>query len=340
MKALVWLGPENLEVRDVKKPTINKDEALVRVTSNGICGTDITIFKGHHPRSKPPLIMGHEILGEITEINENSKKLKIGDRVVVRPIVSCGKCNACRAGYTHVCRELKLPGVDFDGGCAEFVKVRVSLLHKVPANAPAQEVALTEPLAVAVHALSRMKPLTPEDGILVFGAGPIGALLSLLLRRQGFKRFHVADISQFRLAKLREFGIETMNASDPEFVSRCKNLTEGEGFNVILEATGSKEAALRMTELAAVRGRILALGVHKAPPTVDLTQVAFKELQIVGTRVYTEADFEEALNLAATGELGLARLVTHHFSIDDGSRGFEAMVDANSSIKVLIEPRV
>ena len=338
MKALVWIGPESLVVRDVKTPAIDRDEALVRVASNGICGTDITIFKGHHPRSKPPLIMGHEILGEITEVGDNSKMLKVGDMVVVRPIVSCGKCNACKSGFPHVCRQLTLPGVDFDGGCAEFVKVPVSLLHRVPAGARAAEVALTEPLAVAVHALARMKPLTPDERILVFGAGPIGALLSLLLQRQGFKRFHVADVSQFRLAKLKGFGIETLNASDPDFMSRCKGITNDEGFDVILEATGSKEAALRMTDLVRVRGRILALGVHKAPPMVDLTQVAFKELQIVGTRVYTEEDFDEALRLAATGKLGLARLVTHHFSLDEGAKGFGAMADANSSIKVLIEP--
>jgi 2-desacetyl-2-hydroxyethyl bacteriochlorophyllide A dehydrogenase len=234
---------------------------------------------------------------------------------------------------------LKLPGVDFDGGCAEYVKLQVSLLHKVPENAPSEEVALTEPLAVAVHALTRIKPLTSEMRILVFGAGPIGALLCLLLRRQGFKEFQVADVSHFRLAKLQELGVKTLDASDAEFVTRCKDLTRDEGFDVMLEATGSKDAAARMTELSAVRGRILALGVHKMPPTVDLTQVAFKELQIVGTRVYTEEDFDDALHLAATGKLGLAKLVTHHFGIDDGRRGFEAMVDTNSSVKVLIEPR-
>jgi 2-desacetyl-2-hydroxyethyl bacteriochlorophyllide A dehydrogenase len=334
------LGPEKLELRDVEVPRISKGQALVKVASNGICGSDITIFRGHHPRAAPPLIMGHEILGEIKEISGNGRKLKIGDTVAVRPIVSCGKCNACKSGYPHVCRELRLPGVDFDGGCAEYVRVPVSLLHKVPENASTEDVALTEPLAVAVHALNRIKPLTREMEILVFGAGPIGALISLLLQRRGFRKFQVADVSLFRLARLKEFGVKTLDVSNPEFLIMCKQLTRGEGFDVILEATGSRDAALRMTELSGVRGRILALGVHKTAPTVDLTQVAFKELQIVGTRVYTDDDFEHALRLAATGELKLARLVTHRFGIGDGQRGFEAMEDKNSSIKVLIEPNL
>src|SRR5438128_2409840 len=111
MKALMWLGPGRLVVHDAKKPVIGKGEALLKTVSNGICGTDITIFKGYHPRAKPPLIPGHEILGEIDEISSD-EKLKVGKRVVVRPIVSCGACAACKSGYPHVCRNLRLPGID------------------------------------------------------------------------------------------------------------------------------------------------------------------------------------------------------------------------------------
>lgn len=337
MKALFWLGPSQVAVREAKKPTVDKDEVLVRTISNGICGTDITIFKGYHPRARPPLIPGHEILGEVAEVSPG-RKLRVGDMVAVRPIISCGRCSACKSGYPHVCRDLRLPGIDFDGGCAEFVKVPISLVHLVPENAPQEEVALTEPLAVAVHALTRIQPLKQETSVLILGAGPIGALLGMLLHDRGFKRFVVADISRFRLGKLHDVGIETMDASNPQFTAACKEYAHGEGFDVILEATGSKEAALRMTELLGVRGRALAIGVHKTAPTVDLTQVAFKELEIIGTRVYTSGDFEDALHLAATGRLGLRRLVTHRFSIDDAAEGFSAMMDTDKSIKVLITP--
>jgi len=337
MKALLWLGPDKLAVREVAKPVARREEALIRVISNGICGTDITIVKGFHPRAKPPLIPGHEILGEVEAISSKGGKLEVGDRVAVRPIVSCGKCAACKSGYPHVCRNLTLPGIDFDGGCAEYVRLPVSLLHRVPEKAAADEVALTEPLAVAVHALERIRPLGREDKILIFGAGPIGALLAMLLYHRGFRKFVVADISSFRLARLKGFGFDVLNASDPEFKSKCFSYAGPDGFEVILEATGSKEAALWMTELLGVRGRVLALGVHKAPHAVDLTQVAFKELEIIGTRVYTTRDFENALRLAATNRLGLARLITHRFKIDDAADAFKAMEDTSSSIKVLID---
>ena len=137
---------------------------------------------------------------------------------------------------------------------------------------------------------------------------------------------------------LRKIGIDTLDASDSDFKASCTEYVGREGFDVILEASGSKDAALGMTELLGVRGRILAIGVHKVPPAVDLTQVAFKELQIIGTRVYTKRDFEKALRLAATNQLGIGKLISHRFDIARARQGLEAMEDANSSMKVLMIP--
>jgi len=341
MKALVWKGPHDLRVEEVAKPNIESDEALVQVIYNGICGTDMTIQKGGHPRAKPPLIPGHEIVGRIVGMKSRSRQrhrgLRRGDRIAIRPIISCGKCLACRSDQSHVCRNLRLPGIDFNGGCAEYLKVPTEILHRIPEYAKDEEVALVEPLAVAIHAISRIHNPTKKSKILIQGAGPIGTLIGLVLRYQGHRRVTVSDISQFRLGIAKKIGLGILDASDPDFKSNALGLASPEGFDILFEASGSKPSALNLTDLLRVQGTAAIVGVHSEPAPVNLTQVAFKELSLIGTRVYTAQDFEKAIRLASTNRLGLQRLVTHIISLQDSPKGFEAMADTQSSLKVLIK---
>ena len=337
MKALVWKGPYDLRVEEVAKPHIGSDEVLVQVIYNGICGTDMTIQKGGHPRAKSPLILGHEIVGRIVEIKSRHHRLRLGDRVAVRPLINCGTCLACRSGQSHVCRNLRLPGVDFNGGCAEYLKVPFSILHRIPENAKDEEVALVEPLAVAIHAISRIHLPTKKAKILIQGAGPIGTLIGLMLRYQGNRKVTISDISQFRLEIAKKIGLHPLDASDPNFKSNAHNLASPEGFDILLEASGSKSSALNITDLLRVQGTAVIVGVHSEPVPVDLTQIAFKELTLIGSRVYTTRDFEKAIRLASTNRLGLRKLVTHIISLHESPKGFDAMADTNSSLKVLIK---
>jgi len=337
MKALVWKGPYDLRVEEVAKPHIGSDEVLVQVIYNGICGTDMTIQKGGHPRAKPPLIPGHEIVGRIVEMKSRHHRLRVGDKVTIRPLIICGTCLACRSGQSHVCRNLKLPGVDFNGGCAEYLKVPISILHRIPENAKDEEVALVEPLAVAIHAISRIHRLTKKSRILIQGAGPIGALIGLMLRYQGNRRVTISDVSQFRLGITKKIGLHPLDASDPNFKSNAQNLASPEGFDILFEASGSKSSALNLTDLLRVQGTAVIVGVHPEPVPVNLTQIAFKELTLIGSRVYTTQDFEKAIRLASTNRLGLRKLVTHIINLHESPKGFDAMADTHSSLKVLIK---
>ncbi len=337
MKALVWKGPHDFRVEEVAKPHIGSDEALVQVIYNGICGTDMTIQKGGHPRARFPLILGHEIVGRIVEMKSRHHKLRLGDRVVVRPLINCGTCLACRSGQSHVCRNLRLPGVDFNGGCAEYLKVPISILHRIPESAEEEEVALVEPLAVAIHAISRIHRRTKKSKILIQGAGPIGVLIGLMLRYQGNRRVTISDISQFRLGIAKKIGLHPLDASDPNFKSNAQSLASPEGFDILFEASGSKPAALNLTDLLRVQGTAVIVGVHSEPAPVNLPQVAFKELTLIGSRVYTTRDFEKAIRLASTNRLGLRKLVTQIISLQESPKGFDAMADKNSSLKVLIK---
>ena len=155
MKALRYLKPHVVKTENINEPVCDEDEALIRVHSAGICGTDMAIFADKHPRAKAPLVMGHEFAGEIIEIKSSHirTKLAVGDKVTVYPLLVCGKCWACKHGFSHVCRNLKLIGIDRDGAFAEYVNVPLDLIVKYPDDLTYDQGALIEPLAVGVHAL-------------------------------------------------------------------------------------------------------------------------------------------------------------------------------------------
>ncbi|MGI9072399.1 MAG: zinc-dependent alcohol dehydrogenase [Bryobacteraceae bacterium] len=181
MLAARYLGPNRIEPVEVPVPQIGSEEALIRVDVFGFCGSDIGIISGVHPRAKEPLTVGHEFCGKISEIHTASHEFRNCDFVAMYPLISCGKCFVCRTGNPHVCRTLRLYGFDTDGGMAEYAKVPVNSLIRLPQDMPAYVGAMIEPLAVAVHGVSRTS-LAEVTTTLVMGAGPIGLLTALVIR--------------------------------------------------------------------------------------------------------------------------------------------------------------
>jgi threonine dehydrogenase-like Zn-dependent dehydrogenase len=177
MKAALYKDIKKVETGEIKKPEIKDKEALIKVKYAGICGTDIHIYKGLHPRATAPLVMSHEFSGIVEEIGTKRKDIKMGDRVVINPLISCGNCFPCREGHPHICPNLNLVGIDQNGGFAEYTKVNSDKLFKIPDALPMDLAALMEPVAVAVHAVRKSK-LSLGDKVAVIGGGPIGQLIS------------------------------------------------------------------------------------------------------------------------------------------------------------------
>lgn len=181
MKAIVFTGVKNVEFQQREKPIAPEGWALIRVSHAGICGSDLTIFLGAHPRAKAPLIMGHEFSGYLEQDIPDMPK---GTLVTVDPLLSCGHCTPCREGNSHVCQTLGLLGIDCDGGMAEYAIAPIPMIVKVPDGVSPKLAAFVEPIAVTVHAV-RMAQFNPGDNALVFGAGTIGLALAITLRRFG-----------------------------------------------------------------------------------------------------------------------------------------------------------
>jgi 2-desacetyl-2-hydroxyethyl bacteriochlorophyllide A dehydrogenase len=336
MKALRYLNPGELKTEQIESPGCAAGEALVRVHSAGICGSDMAIFSGKHPRAKPPLVMGHEFAGEIVEIQPGGieSELSIGDKVTAYPLLMCGNCWACRNGVSHVCRDLKLIGIDRDGAFAEYVSVPLDLLVKFPDQLSFDQGALIEPLAVGVHALDMAG--TPEwRNAVVVGCGPIGLLVVLCLQHAGVRNLLISDIVPQRLERAASLNIPFLNSAEENLVDRVTRMSGGEGADIVFECAGSSSAALQMADLVRPRGKIIMVSVHKEPHPVDLREITFKEISMIGTRVYARNDYRKSLQMIA--ELPYEKIISHRVNLDQGAMGFDIMGQAADACKVIIK---
>jgi threonine dehydrogenase-like Zn-dependent dehydrogenase len=334
MKALVYTGPKKAEVRDAPEPTPKPGSIKVKMMYCGICGSDISIFLGVHPRAKAPLILGHEFLGEVVE---DGKKFKKGDRVVAYPLLSCGHCLPCRTGNAHVCNTLGLVGIDVDGGICEYSYVDEDILFKVPDDVSDRAAAVIEPLAVIIRAIhqSNFKAL---DTTAVIGAGPIGMLNGMMLKHMGASKVFISDIDEKRLKKAEEFGMSPINAKTDSMEKIVKDATKGEGVDILFECSGAEISAMQMTDITRVGGTICMVSVHKVPHNVNLRDINFKEQHMVGTRVYTKEEFRQAVEYSGQIKEDLEKIVSHIVSMKDSEKVFDMIADPNEgTVKILVD---
>jgi threonine dehydrogenase-like Zn-dependent dehydrogenase len=333
MLAARYLGSDRVEAVDVPVPMIGEGEALLSVEACGFCGSDLSIVGGTHPRAKAPLTLGHEICGRIVEIDSTGSGLAVGDRGAVYPLIVCGECHACTHGNDHVCRRLRLFGIDVDGGMAEYVKLPVSALIKLPVGIPARIGALIEPLAVAVHGVSRAS-LEGVELAVVMGAGPIGLMTALVAKARGVPRVLICDVRSSRLELAASIGLHAVAAGD-ELRSVVMMFSKQNGADLVFECAGAPATGREMTALTRPRGTIVNLGVFKKPVEIDMQAINFKEIQLLGSRVYRREDFEAAIELAM--RLPLQRIVTQTFGLREVARAFE-LFRAGEVCKALIMP--
>ncbi|WP_258000329.1 zinc-dependent alcohol dehydrogenase [Bacillus sp. Marseille-P3661] len=336
MKAGLYLSPKNFALGEIQKPKLKCDEALIKVAYAGICGTDMMIYSGKHPRAKAPLAAGHEFSGVIEEIKGESL-FKIGDPVVIEPTLSCGSCEACSVGQNHVCKMLRLIGIDVHGGFSEYVAVPLHRLHLVPSDLSLATAALTEPVAVAVHTVRRSN-VKVGDNIAIIGAGPIGLLVGLVAKLAGASQVIISDVSPHRLGIAKELGLTVLDAKEVDVTKEILDLTNGVGADVVFEAAGTQITAQQMTEIARIQGQIVVVSVYKKAPEIDLAKMHFKELSIVTTRCYSRNDFVTAIKMMASKQLNVEPLISHDLPLEEISKGFKLMENPDESLKILFHP--
>ena len=337
MKALVWTEKEKVVMEERSMPDYS-GKVLIKVAYAGICGSDVSIYLGKHPRAKTPLVMGHEFTGTVHAIDENvNTTLKVGDRVVVNPLYFCGRCRACLNGNTHVCKTLRFYGIDTDGGMAEYAAIPESCLLKLPDDLDYKLATLIEPTAVVVHGLRMIKKMF-HGSAAVIGLGPMGLLSALMLKDSGVSKLFCVETQQARIEMTKSLGLDVINPLTDDVKEYIYSNTDDEGVDILVEASGSPAAAKMMTDITGVRGEILLLSVFKEPSAVDLRAINFKEQQIIGTRVYTGLDYKDAIDYLKSFGEKLAPVISHVKPLEEGQEVFQEIISGKTNtMKVLLK---
>jgi 2-desacetyl-2-hydroxyethyl bacteriochlorophyllide A dehydrogenase len=308
-------------------PVLKPGEALIKVACSGICGTDLTIASGKHPRAKAPLILGHEFCGEVVSVHDEVDRHWVGKRVVVEPLLSCGYCRPCLEGNYHVCETLGFLGIDVPGSMAEYVAAPVHRLYDI-GDLAYEKAALVEPLAVAVHDVRRSGVKVGEFTV-VLGGGTIGQLICQVLVAAGAGEIIVTEPSPFRQRLLAQLPVKVVDPSRENIPANTAD--------VVFETAGVTVAVDQAVNIARVRGTIVQISLPKEPIPVDLMKVAFKELNIVGCRVYNRFDYQAAIQLLRSGKINTDTLITHIMPLEKGAQGIE-LIKKGEAIKVLLQP--
>lgn len=308
--------PWNIEISDVQMPKPKEGEALLRVKSAGICGSDIGAFRGTNGLVSYPRIIGHEIAGEVISIPENNKNgIKPGDRVIVDPYLYCGHCYPCSIGRTNCCVDLKVLGVHVDGGMAEYFCHPADMLLKVPDDMPWDIIPLAEPLTIALHGIHRLN-LKAGEHIAINGAGPIGLLAAMVALHYGAEPIMI-DLVKERLDFAKSLGVRhTINLREEDLVEKVREYTNGRMAECVMEASGANSAIRATLDIVSHAGRIALTGWPKQETPIPTDMITRKEVDVRGART-SAGEFPEAIDLIYHQKVDARRILTKVISIDE-----------------------
>lgn len=328
------MGGNAVDLVDHDPGMPGRGDVELAVAYTGICGTDLHIVHGAmDARVEIPAVLGHEMSGIVATLGEGVDDWAAGDRVTVMPLDWCGVCPACAAGHTHVCHELNFIGIDSPGSMQARWVVPARVLVALPHEISLRTAALTEPTAVAVHDVRRAG-LVAGERALVVGGGPIGLLIALVARAKGADVL-VLEPSEGRQALARSLGLECVDPED-DVSARIDTWTSGAGVPVAFEVSGAAAGMESAIQSLAVRGRLVVVAIHAAPPPVNLFRVFWRELTLIGARVYERSDFEEAVRLLASGDVPIEPLITSVEPLSRVAAAFEELEEGRG-MKILVD---
>lgn len=330
-----YAGDRTIKISEAEAVPPGPGEVQVAVAYTGLCGTDLHILHGSmDARVEMPLVFGHEMSGTIAAVGDGVEGWSTGDDVTVMPLSWDGTCPACLAGNEHICQNLDFIGIDSPGSLQPLWNVPAETLVRLPADIRLDHAALVEPVAVAVHDVRRAQ-LAPGEKTVVIGGGPIGVLIATVARHFGGDVV-VIELDEKRRAQIEGLGFTTL---DPRAVDQVEWVTEwtgGAGADVVFEVSGAAQAVLGATSLAKVRGTLVVVAIHPTPRPIDLQRLFWRELTILGARVYQRQDFETAVELVSQGVIPADLLITRIVPLSQTQQAFGDL-EAGRAMKILVD---
>jgi len=338
MRQAVMTQPGKIVHGKVQVPSAGPGEILLKVQRIGVCGSDIHVWHGQHPFTPYPVVQGHEFSAEVVAIGKGVTKVKVGDKATAAPQEVCGICSPCKRGDYHICDKLKVRGFQAPGCAQDYFVVPENRNVLIPESLSHDQGALIEPCSVAAHSTSRAGNLKGKN-VVVFGAGTIGNLVAQAAKCRGAKKVFITDINDFRLAKAKEVGIDFVcNVATESFADKVKAAFGSEGFSVAFEAAGVEASLNDAVQFIEKGGDIVVVGVFGTRPRVDMSVVGDRELSLIGTLMYKQNDYEQAVEWIASGAMKTAPLVTKRFPFAQYQEAYEFIEkQGGTTLKVVIE---
>ena len=330
MKALVYTDTLELEYRDEPEPRAAPGEALVAIEAVGVCGSDMHAYHGKDPRRRPPLILGHEAVG-IVQTGDRR-----GERVVLNPLITCGRCKHCVGGRSNLCGQRELIGMRRAGAFAEYVSIPERNLLTMPQDMDATVASLTEPAATSLHAIYLVekalhRPLS-ECAALVIGGGSIGVFAALMLNNKGCRNIHLCDTNALRRDTASRLGCcevyDPLSGAQPQRA----------GFDVVIDAVGSGGTRASASEMAAPGGVISHVGLQDSEPGLDTRRITLEEITFIGNYTYSVTDLRATIDLLHSGALGALDWMDVR-PLDAGAEAFRDIHEHRAAApKIVLKP--
>ncbi len=332
MKALFYNFPKKkFSLKEISIPEIKSDEVLVKIKISALCGTDLHIMDGplaYKAYSKKEIILGHSFSGIVSKIGKGVKNLKVGDRVFASDFVWCGKCQRCKEKKENLCSNLYIFGMEVPGSHAKYLNVPERVLYRFPKNVSFAEGSLIcDLLALDYHSIKKAD-LRPEDKIIIFGAGPVGLAIGMLLKIWKTKPIFVVEPIQYR----RNLAKKLFNAK----IIDKKNLTKFQRkFDVVFETSGKNQALNWGYELLKRGGKMAMIGVQSQNFNLNVFKWIARELTLFGIFDFTICDIKESLKLVKNKKIDLKKIITHKFSLEEGEKAYRLLKNRHSGKIIL-----
>jgi len=336
MRTALYAGNRSIVLGEADPVPPGPGEVQIAVAYTGICGTDLHILHGAMDRRVAvPQVIGHEMAGRIAAVGDGVAGHPIGQPVTVMPLAWCGDCPACRAGHRHICHRLRFVGIDSPGSMQQRWTVPAGLVVPLPPDLPLARGALVEPTAVAVHDVRRAG-LAAGEAAVVLGGGPVGMLIALVARSRD-AQVAVVEPDPLRRKVAVDLGLMAVDPGGPDLVAWTDEWTGGAGAAVVFEVSGTAAAITTATQLLAVRGRLVVVGIHSEPRAVDLHRFFWRELTMIGARVYDRDDYDTAIDLIHSGLLPVDALISHIEPLNRAADAFAALERRGATMKILLD---
>ena len=338
MLAALYTGNQTFRLEQHQARPPGRGEVRLDVAYVGICGTDLHIKHGAMDRRVTiPAVIGHEMSGTVAAVGEGVSRWSPGDRVTVMPLEWCGRCPACVAGHQHICQNLVFVGIDTGGAMQQSWTVPERLLVGLPPGLGLESGALAEPAAVAVHDVRRGAVVRGER-VLVVGGGPIGLLIACVAAAAGAEVL-VCEPNPYRRSVAARLGLPAIDPAADDISAALDLWTGGAGADAAFEVSGSAAGIQTAAQALRARGRLVVVAIHSQPVPVDLFRVFWRELELIGARVYERSDFEQAVKLLAEGVVPAAELISAVEPLGRAPQAFEALESGTGVVKILIDCR-